>query len=73
MDALKSEAKNAMKDLAEFQSELLQCKRDQTEFIQARVQKTIKTEMKCSSKINGGKCVIEQDQDCFQGYLGGQK
>ena len=38
----KSEAMCAMKDLAEVQSELLQCKRDQIEFIQTGVQKTIK-------------------------------
>ena len=49
VDALKSEAKCAMKDLAEVQSELLQCKRDQIEFIQTGVQKTIKTEMKSYS------------------------
>ena len=41
-----------MKDLAEVQSELLQCKRDQIELelIQAGVQKTIKTEMKSYSE-----------------------
>ena len=49
VDALKSEAKCAMKDLAEVQSELLKCKRDQIEFIQTGVQKTIKTEMKSYS------------------------
>ena len=39
-----------MKDLAEVQNELLQCKRDQIEFIQAGVQKTIKSEMKSYSE-----------------------
>ena len=50
VDALKTESKCAMKDLAEVQSELLQWKRDQIEFIQAGVQKTIKTEMKSYSE-----------------------
>ena len=49
VDALKTESKCAMKDLAEVQNELLQCKRDQIEFIQAGVQKTIKTEIKSYS------------------------
>ena len=50
VDALKSESKSAIKDLAEVQSELLQCKRDQIEYFQNRVQSTIKTELKSYSE-----------------------
>ena len=49
VDALKSEAKCAIKDLAEVQSELLQTKREQIELFQNGVQATIKTELKSYS------------------------
>ena len=45
-----TQSKCAMKDLAEVQSELLKCKRNQIEVIQVGVQKTIKTEMKSTSE-----------------------
>ena len=44
--ALKSEARCAIKDLAEVQSELLDSKREQINALQASVQTTIKSEMK---------------------------
>ena len=50
VDALKSESKNAIKELAEVQSELLQSKRDQIEYFQNGVQSTIKTELKSYSE-----------------------
>lgn len=51
VDALKSEAKCAIKDLAEVQGELLHSKREQINALQASVQTTIKTEMKSYSDI----------------------
>ena len=50
VDALKSESKSAIKELAEVQSELLQSKRDQIEYFQNGVQSTIKTELKSYSE-----------------------
>ena len=50
VDALKSESKSAVKELAEVQSELLQSKRDQIEYFQNGVQSTIKTELKSYSE-----------------------
>ena len=50
VDALKSESKSAIKELAEVQSELLQTKRDQIEYFQNGVQSTIKTELKSYSE-----------------------
>ena len=52
VDALKSESKSAIKELAEVQSELLQSKRerDQIEYFQDGVQSTIKTELKSYSE-----------------------
>ena len=49
VDDLKSEAKNALKELAEVQQELLTSKREQIEAFQHDVQKTIKNEMKSYS------------------------
>ena len=46
VDALKSESKGAIKELAEVQSELLQSKRNQIEYFQNGVQSMIKTEFK---------------------------
>ena len=51
VDALKSEAKCAHKDLAEVRGELLHSKREQINALQASVQTTIKTEMKSYSDI----------------------
>ena len=50
VDALKSESKSAVKELAEVQSELLQSKREQIEYFQNGVQTTIKTELKSYSE-----------------------
>ena len=50
VDALKSESKSAIKELAEVQSELLQSKREQIEYFQNGVQSTIKTELKSYSE-----------------------
>ena len=49
VDALKSEAKYAMKELADVQSELLTSKREQIESLQSGIQKTLKTELKLYS------------------------
>ena len=62
VDALKSEAKCAIKDLAEVQSELLHNKREQINALQASVQTTIKSEMKSycdiAKKSSGSESVI---------------
>ena len=47
---MKSESKSAIKELAEVQSELLQCKRDEIEYFQNGVQSTNKTELKSYSE-----------------------
>ena len=52
VDALKSEARCAIKDLAEVQSELLHSKREQISALQASVHTTIKTEMKSYSRTS---------------------
>jgi hypothetical protein len=49
VDALKSEAKTAYKDLATIQQELLTSKRGQIEMFQTGVQKSLKSEMKTYS------------------------
>jgi hypothetical protein len=51
VNALKSEAKCAHKDLVEVHGVLLHSKREQINALQARVQTTIKTEMKSYSDI----------------------
>ena len=50
VDALKTESKCAIKDLAELQSELLTSKREQIQALQNGIEKTIKTEMKSYSE-----------------------
>ena len=49
VDALKSEAKTAYKDLAEIQQELLTSKREQIDMFQTGVQETLKNEIKTYS------------------------
>ena len=49
VDCLKTEAKTALKDLAEVQQELLTSKREEIEAFQNGVQETIKSEMKSYS------------------------
>ena len=49
VDALKSEAKTAYKELADVQQELLTSKREQIEMFQTGVQKTLKNELKTYS------------------------
>ena len=62
VDALKSEAKCAIKHLAEVHSELLQTKRKQIELFQNGVQPTIKTELKqCRDKVKWCKCHTKED------------
>ena len=60
VDALKSEAKYAMKELADVQSELLTSKREQIVSLQSGIQKTLKTELKSYSeavKKSSGECM----------------
>ena len=52
VDSLKSEAKHAIKELAEVQSELLVGKRDQIDILQSGIQTTLKKELKsCSEAV----------------------
>ena len=50
VDSLKSEAKHAIKELAEVQSELLVGKRDQIDILQSGIQTTLKKELKSYSE-----------------------
>ena len=60
VDGLKTEARCALKELSDVQSELLTSKREQIESLQIGIQRTLKTELKSYSeavKKSGGECM----------------